>query len=474
MLILRHMILEGNVENAALDFLKQEIKGTKYQGKAFLAGGAVRDEILGLPIKDIDITIALPNGGIEFAQWITKKLGIQSSANPVVFPRFGTAKFNLRGIKHNGEDLSSVDIEVVMTRKEKYADDSRKPDVSPGTLKQDVERRDFTVNSLLKDLSTGEVLDLTGMGKTDIKAGVVRTPLDPDIIFAEDPLRLLRAVRFAVKYSWSLPMFMLRSMKKNAAKLKNISVERVKEELDKMLLTKYPDKAMKLLSVVELMQYVAPELEALRGMKQNEFHKDDAFEHTLEVVKNVPADLVKRLAALFHDVGKTTTKTVIDKTVHFYEHEDVGADIVKDILTRLHYPNNIINAVVVAVKNHMRLKGAGKEGKNVSNKALRKLQKDLGDHLEDVLDVMHADNLAHSVNAAMPNQIPSIRDRLAGLNKIVPAKAKAPVDGDDIIALGIKQGPLIKKIKDDVTDFWLEDPTRTKDDLLTYVKKKYL
>ncbi|MFA5395549.1 MAG: CCA tRNA nucleotidyltransferase [Methanogenium sp.] len=474
MFTLKTLLTEGNLENIALEFLKDQIKGTKYQSKVFLAGGGVRDELLGMPIKDIDLTVELPNGGIEFANWITKKLKIQSKTNPVIFPRFGTAKFNLRGIKYKGEDLSSIDIEVVMTRKERYADNSRKPDVSPGTLKQDVERRDFTVNSLLKDLSTGEILDLTGMGKSDIKAGVIRTPLNPDIIFGEDPLRMLRAVRFAVKYNWNLPMFMLRALKKNAAKLKNISVERIKEELDKMLLTKSPDRAVKLLSVVGLMDYVAPELNILRGMKQNKYHKHDAFEHTLEVVRTVPPDLTKRLAALFHDIGKSTTKTVIDNEIHFYKHEEASGEIVKDILTRLHYPNNIIDAVVIAVKNHMRLKSSGKEGKNISDKALRKLQRDLGDHLEDTLDIMHADNIAHKANAAMPEQIPSIRKRLSGLNAILPAKAKAPVDGNDILALGIKAGPKVKEIKDDVTDYWLENPSLTKQELLTYIKKKYL
>lgn len=471
---MKKILLEGKLENLALEFLKKEITGSKYQGKIFLCGGAVRDELLGMPIKDVDLTVELPNGGIEFANWITKKLKIQSKTNPVIFPRFGTAKFNLRGVKYKGEDLSSIDIEVVMTRKERYADDSRKPDVSPGTLKQDVERRDFTVNSLLKDLSTGEILDLTGMGKSDIKAGIIRTPLNPDVIFGEDPLRMLRAVRFAVKYDWDLPMFMLRALKKNAGKLKNISVERIKEELDKMLLTKSPDRAVKLLSVVGLMNYVAPELNALRGMKQNKYHKHDAFEHTLEVVRTVPPDLTKRLAALFHDIGKSTTKSVIDNEIHFYKHEEASAEIVKDILTRLHYPNNIIDAVIISVKNHMRLKSSGKEGKNISDKALRKLQRDLGDHLEDTLDIMHADNIAHKATAAMPEQIPSIRKRLSGLNAVLPAKAKAPVDGNDILALGIKAGPKVKEIKDDVTDYWLENPALTKQELLAYVKKKYL
>ena len=196
-------ILEGAMEKSAIDFLSKEIRASKFKGKVFVAGGYVRDELLGLDPKDIDLVVELPNGGIAFAEWLTKKHKIyKKNSNPVIFPNFGTAKFQLYGISHNGHDLSNLEIEVVMTRKEKYSDSKgRKPDVSPGTLKDDVERRDFTVNSMLKDLTTGEVVDLTGMGKKDLKAGVIRTPLDPDVIFNEDPLRMLRAVRFTVKYN---------------------------------------------------------------------------------------------------------------------------------------------------------------------------------------------------------------------------------------------------------------------------------
>ena len=134
-------------------------------------------------------------------------------SNPVVFPTFGTAKFTLKGITHNGIDLSDIDIESVATRKEKYTTGSRKPEVSAGDLADDVNRRDFTVNSLLKDLTTGEILDLTGKGQEDIKRGIVQTPLNPDVIFTDDPLRILRAARFAIKYGWDLPMFMIRAMK---------------------------------------------------------------------------------------------------------------------------------------------------------------------------------------------------------------------------------------------------------------------
>jgi len=296
---------------AAVGLIKQTIKGTEWEGKVFIAGGAVRDELMGNDPKDVDLLINVPDGGIKFADWITTELGIHTKGNPVIYPRFGTAKFSLRRQKFNGEDLSDIDIECVMPRKETYFEGDRKPDVSQGTLKDDVFRRDFSVNSLLKDLSTDEILDLTGMGKDDIKAGIVRTPLDPDVIFTDDPLRMLRAVRFTTKYGWKLPLFMIRSLKRNAKKLQNISSERIREELDKMLLTKTPDKAIRLLQILGLSKYIFPELDKLIKMKQNKFHKYDAMRHTLEVLKNTPPDLVTRLSALLHDVGKGKTKTEI-------------------------------------------------------------------------------------------------------------------------------------------------------------------
>ena len=309
MIGLRYLLKEGIKEQVAVDLLSKLVKKSPYTGKVFIAGGYVRDEFMGLDPKDIDLVIEMPNGGIEFAKWVTKELGIYSGSNPVIFPRFGTAKFNLRGIKHKGQDLTDIDVECVMTRKEKYTDSSRKPEVSVGTLKQDVERRDFTVNSLLKDLTTGEILDLTGKGKNDIKKGVVQTPLDPNVIFTEDPLRMLRAIRFTVKYGWKLPLFMIRAIKNNASKLKNISSERIQEELNKMLVTKSPDTAVRLLQITGLSKFVAPELDLLIGLKQNKYHKWDANKHTMQVLKNTPPELKTRLAALFHDIGKAATKS---------------------------------------------------------------------------------------------------------------------------------------------------------------------
>jgi len=474
MIKLKDLLIEGAIERAAEQYLSNLVKKSKWKGKVFIAGGYVRDEILGLDPKDIDLVVEFPQGGIKFAEWVTKKLGVyKKNINPVIFPKFGTAQFRMKGVNHKGYDLSNIEIEVVMTRKEQYHTGSRKPDVSPGSLKDDVERRDFTVNSLLKDLSTGEILDLTGMGKSDIKKGVIRTALDPDVIFKEDPLRMLRAIRFTVKYGWKLPMFMIKALKRNSATLKHISEERIMVELNKMLVSKSPDKAIRLLQMTGLNKYVAKELDGLRGLEQNKYHKFDAMKHTLEVLKQTPPELVTRLAALFHDVGKATTKKVIDNEVHFYQHEDVSAEMAEAILRRLKYPLDIIKKVKTAIANHMRTKQYGGEAEGVTDKTLRKLKADLGDHLKATLDLVHADNISHADDYNMPMQIPKLKDRLKTLDS-EPAKPKLPIDGNDVMKhLGIKPGPMIKQFLDQVQDAYFENPGLTKKQAYAIIDKMY-
>jgi putative nucleotidyltransferase with HDIG domain len=508
--------MEGIREKALEDFLRQTIKGTEWEGKVFIAGGYVRDEFMGKDPKDLDIMVNAPNGGFRFAKWITQKVGCYKGpqvdppippkpdfnvdakgkpatpqdqaiedqwmsqltaiqklyTNPVIFPRFGTSKFNLRGVNHMGIDLSEMDIEAVMPRKEQYTAGSRKPEVSQGELKDDVERRDFTVNSLLKDLSSGEILDLTGLGKADIKAGIVRTPLSPDKIFSDDPLRMLRAVRFAMKYNWKLPMFMLRGLKKNAVQLKNISQERIRDELDKMLMTGSPDRAIKLMKVVGLLQFVIPEFKAAVKMTQNKHHTQDVFHHTLDVLKNTQPVLLQRLMALFHDIGKTVTRSVTPTGVHFYGHEDAGARMVEEIMRRLKYPEELVQAVKLGVKNHMRLKQAGDTGVNLSDKALRKFKIEVGDHLENILNLMHADNVAHSEASSMPNQITNIKKRLEALKMDVSkGKPKLPITGLDLQKLGLTPGPVYSKIMTAVTDAWFENPNVSAEEALEIAKK---
>lgn len=466
---LYNIMIEGIKERAALDFLSKVIRKSPYKGKVFLAGGAVRDELMGRNPKDIDLVVSLPDGGIKFSKWIAKKYNL---GTVVVYPKFGTAKFNLKGVTHNGQDLSDLDIEAVMTRKEQYHDGDRKPDVSVGTLKQDVERRDFTVNSLLKDLTTGEIIDLTGQGASDIKKGVVRTPLDPDVIFAEDPLRMLRAIRFTVKYGWDLPMFMIKSIKRNARKINNISNERIRDEVDKMIVTKRPKQAMRLLKITGLLQYIMPEVQALVGVKQGKYHDKDVWNHSLDVLEKVPATLTKRMGALLHDVGKKATQQIVDDDVHFYTHEKVGAELAAAILKRLKYPGDMIKKITTSIEHHMRLKRSGDNGEEISDKALRKVKRTIGDHLEDLLDIMDADNKSHSGASTQDNQIAGIRMRLKDLDKDMPADVKLPISGADLIKMGMKPGPDFKKVLDKIQDAVDANPKLSRQQGLDIAKRE--
>ena len=469
--MMEQMLYEGKVEKAAESFLSDMVKKSPWKGKVYIAGGYVRDELLGRDPKDIDIVIASDQGGVKFAKWITKKLGIyRSGSNPILYPKFGTSQFRLTGIMYKGIDLSEIEIEAVMTRKEQYEDGNRKPNVSPGTIEDDVKRRDFTVNSLLKDLTTGEILDLTGMGKRDLESGIIRTAIDPNIIFNEDPLRMLRAIRFTVKYNWKLPLFMIKALKRNSKKLSTISYERIRSELDKMLITSHPDKAIRLLQMTGLNKQIAPELDKLIGLKQNKYHDVDAMKHTLRVVKGVKPDVVNRLAAMFHDIGKAKTRTLVNSEIHFYKHEKISAYLTKKILIKLKYPNHIITAVVAAISNHMRTKAFGKDGELASDKALRKFKTDLGDHLEATMDLIDSDNRSHATDYNMPDQVTAIDKRLKKLG--ATKDITLPINGDDIMrAFNIKGGPDVGIALVAVKDAWFSNPKITKREALKIAKK---
>jgi poly(A) polymerase len=472
-IFLKQLISEGQREDAAIDYLSNLVKSGPFNGRVYLAGGAPRDLELGISPKDLDVVVRGDiNAGMNFATWAAQQMGnYKEGSNPVLFPNFGTAKFTLDGVTHNGIDLTGMEIEAVAPRKEKYTAGSRKPTVSGGELEDDVMRRDFTVNSLLKDLTTGEILDLTGKGKEDIKKGIIQTPLNPDVIFTDDPLRILRAVRFAIKYDWDLPMFMLRGMKKNSAQLKNISQERIRDELNKMLLTGSPQRAIKLMKSVGVLEYVIPELKSAVKMTQNVFHKNDVFDHTLDVLSKTQPVLIQRLMGLFHDIGKTVTKSVTPTGVHFYGHEMAGEKMVKSIMTRLKYPTELIDAVALGVRNHMRLKSAGDDGVTLSDKALRKFKIEVGEHLENILGVIHADNTAHADAHSMPNQIANVKKRLDNLNMTVKSgKPKLPITGEDLKALGLKPGPIYSKIFSEITEKWYDNPNLSKEEALQIAK----
>lgn len=453
-------------------FLRDQIKGSEWEGKIFLVGGFVRDELLGKDPKDADVVVWKYQGGVEFTTWLGKKLGIyRDKTNPVIYPTFGTANLRLDGVVWNGVDFTGESVDAVMFRKEQYHDpNSRKPTVQyTDKIEVDASRRDLTFNALYKDVSSGKILDPTGTGIADLKAGIVRTPIDPTVIYTDDALRMFRAIRFATQLGFNLSPEVIDGIKKNLHRLGNTSKERIRDELNKILVSKNPVRGIRLLKDVGLLPYVAKELQQAVGMLQNVHHKDDVFDHTLEVLKNTKPELVQRLIALFHDIGKVSTRSETPTGVHFYGHEDAGVEIVDQILRNLKYPTDIIDAVKAGVQNHMRLKSGGDDAVKLSDKALRKFKIELGANLETVLDVIHADNIAHADASAMPNQIEIVRQRLKALDVQV-TKPNLPINGNDLLAMGAKKGPLIGKILSAVTDAWFENPNVTRDQAIEIAK----
>lgn len=468
------LINEVTQDEAALDFLKQKVQMGPFRGQVYLAGGAVRDMIRGEKPKDLDVVVTNhgKNGGMDFAVWLAQQMGnYKAGSNPVLFPNFGTAKVNLSGT-HQGVDLTGFEVEAVFARKEVYTPGSRKPEVFPGTIEDDAYRRDFTVNSMMLDLTTDEILDITGKGRADIKAGIIRSTSNPDEIFGQDALRMFQAVRFATKYNWNIEPGTWEGIKKNLNQLvtNNTSRERIRDELDKMLATKNPRRAFELMRELGLLPYVAPEFQQMVGMTQNVHHTDDVFNHTMAVLQGTKPDQVTRLIALFHDVGKVVTRAVTPKGVQFIGHEKESGKKAEQIMRSLKYPVDLIKLVRRGVEEHMKLKHGGDDAVKLSDDTLRRFYIKLGDTLEQVLDVIHADNVSHAGPSSMPNQIENVRRRLAALN-IQVKQPELPYDGDQLQSIfGVPEGEGVGIILNIMTNLWYKNGHVSKRDAEHVVK----
>lgn len=350
--------------------------------KAFVIGGFVRDLILERPSKDIDIVVL--GNGLELAQLAAEKLRVKKIS---LFKNFGTAHFKYK----------DLDIEFVGARKESYRLDSRKPIVEDGTLQDDQNRRDFTINALALSLNKetfGDLIDPFD-GISDLNKGIIRTPLDPDITYSDDPLRMLRAIRFATQLNFKIDINSLESILKQSDRLKIISQERINEEVNKIILADVPSRGFILLKSTHLLQQFFPEMIALAGIEtiNGKSHKDN-FYHTLEVLDNVAKmtdSLWLRWAAIMHDIAKPPTKR-FDKEIGwtFHGHEDLGSRMVPRIFTRMRLPlDHKMKYVQKLVRLHLRpialVKGT------VTDSAIRRLLNEAGDDIDDLMILCNAD-----------------------------------------------------------------------------------
>lgn len=380
------------------DFLKNEIfsiisRAAKSKGvRAFVIGGFVRDCFLGRESTDIDIVVE--GSGIDLAEAVAQETG----SNVSVFRNFGTAMLKFRGIE----------VEFVGARKESYRRDSRKPIVEDGTLEDDQLRRDFTINAMafsLQEEDFGALVDPFG-GIQDLASGIIRTPLDPDTTYSDDPLRMIRAIRFATKLSSGDRIFKvvpesLASIERNKERLSILSRERIAEELNKILICHTPSIGFKLLDSTGLLPYIMPQLVKLKGVENvdGKAHKEN-FTHTLEVLDNVCAkedelgtepNLWLRWAALLHDIGKPATKKFDQATGWtFHGHEVVGARMIPAIFKSLKMPlNEKMKYVQKLVSLHLRPIALVTE--EVTDSAVRRLLFEAGDDIDDLMILCNAD-----------------------------------------------------------------------------------
>lgn len=432
--------------------------------EAYAVGGFVRDVLLGRPTSDIDFVTVGPGSGIRLAERVASALG---GATAHVYPNFGTAAVRVYGPE--GEPLV---LEFVGARRESYRRDSRKPIVEEGTLRDDQLRRDFTINAMAFDVDPdrfGALIDpFDGLG--DLERGLIRTPLEPHRTFEDDPLRMIRAARFAAQLGFTIVPEAFQAMKDKAERVKILSQERITDELQKIVCAPVPSTGFKILEATGILSYIFPELVELKGVEavDGQRHKDNFF-HTLQVVDNLvelTADVRceetrwLRWAALLHDIAKPRTKRFVEGTGWtFHGHEERGARMVPKLFNKLKLPGDErMRYVQKLVRLHHRPVALVDE--QVTDSAVRRLLFDAGDDVDDLMTLVRAD-----ITSKNPRRV---RRYLKGFDrvdeKMIEVEEKdrlrnfqPPVDGLEIMeVLGIPPGPMVGRLKEAVREAILE------------------
>jgi len=438
----------------------------------YIVGGYLRNEYLCIKTKDIDITVL--GDGIKFAEKLAKKLKIRP---PVVFEKFGTAMLT----------IGDYEVEIVTAREESYLHDSRKPIVKKSDLYADLSRRDFTINTLARKLNSkriGKLIDLFG-GMKDLKKGIIKTPLNPGTTFDDDPLRILRAARFASQLQFKIETETLKSLMDKKERLAIVSKERIRDEFMKILASDKPSTGLKLLKDTGILSIIFPEIDRLSGVEQrNKYHHKDVFNHTIRVVDNVAEktkNLKLRFTALVHDIAKPDTKRFVkDIGWTFHGHDELGARMLKSIITRLKLPGEYLDYSQKLVRLHLRPINLSNEG--VTDSAIRRIIVQAGKELDDLLTLCRAD-----ITSGNPRRVKQhlrnfdfVQKRIGEVKEKDKLEAfQSPVTGHEIMeACGIppskKVGEIKKAIEEAILDGIIPNEHDAAFEYFLQIKDKYL
>lgn len=390
------------------EYLSSLINGTEWQGHIYAVGGCCRDEIMQREINDVDLAIDLENGGIRFAKLLHKMhLCI---GEPTTFERYGTAMLRLKR-------FPEYEIEMVQTRRGKYtAENAKNPGMVFGSVEDDCLRRDFTINSLYYNISTHEYIDITGNAIDDIHNKVLRTPMDAEMTFYDDPVRILRGIRMACVLGWKLDQQLIETMRKGMSGLRLIKVERIRAEFEKMMLCQNPTRALELLRSTGAMHYVAPELEKTYRRKISSTN-DTVWSRAMSAMSRVQRDsnIYVRLAALFHAVGYLDISKSKDRSVTAVDVAVAGARKTDGILLRFKYLSKFKKEVTFLIRNQAAAYAWGAEGEKVKDRQLKRLRNlcMTERRLNDLLSLIHVVNQANPTSVNRKAQVPALRKRLA-------------------------------------------------------------
>lgn len=426
-------VMTATQKDQILQEIRQLIAGTDFENHVFMVGGIVRDELMGLPVKDIDICVDIPDGGIKLALFITHQQNTyRKRSHPELFQAYGIARFHLAS-------FPDIELECVQTRQERYENrDSRNPVTGFAPIQDDCFRRDLTINALYKNISTGEIVDITGHGLSDLKQHIIRTPREPFITFDEDGLRLLRVVRFASRFGWKIEPDTLQGLKDCAPRIQTITQDRITDEISRMLCDPNPDYAMQLLSDTGLLPLVLPEWNEIAG-------NGTSWTNLLKAVAHADGLLEMRLTAF----------------LQLFTWEESQA-----ILKRMNFTLDIQKKVQKLHQHLHDLDGTDDENL-LSDKELRKLQYAWGIEAESILNLL--EGRFTSLNPGNEALIQSIKARCLQMKQEGTDcfALVLPVNGKDIMeALQLKPGPQIREFMNRALSMCFENPKITKQEIL--------